>query len=234
MTHNPLVVKNKALLNVVCQACVMSFWFGQTFENVNKRGVVHEMSRGKVGSMTDRRRPALVLSRRSSEVTRTSAFAHAERATAGQTSHTVRERVSGLPRRSSGLTDLVWTESEVWLAQTKLWIDGPGLDRERSLACPDEALDWRTWFGQRAKSGLPRRSSGLTDLVWTESEVWLAQTKLGSDGDVRLRARSALRRDRLRLDRERSLEAAGVEPASEGTSPKESTCVSVSLISRPA
>jgi len=30
------------------------------------------------------------------------------------------------------------------------------------------------------------------------------------------------------------VEAAGVEPASEGTSPKESTCVSVSLISRPA
>jgi len=42
--HNPLVVKSKALLNVVCQAGVMSIWFWQAFENVNKRGVLHEVA----------------------------------------------------------------------------------------------------------------------------------------------------------------------------------------------
>ena len=54
---------------------------------------------------------------------------------------------------------------------------------------------------------------GETDFAVNETR-WLAETKLAEG--------------------ERSLEAAGVEPASEGTSSRDSTCVSASFFSCPA
>src|SRR5438093_1057245 len=74
---------------------------------------------------------------------------------------------------------------------------------------------------------------GVTAFAWP----WLAKPKLDPERqEVRLRlairSSAKLRRDSLRMDRERRLEAAGVEPASESTPSQESTCVAALECSR--